>query len=66
MKPSNPWLTAARYHPDLFDCIPDNDHAELPAGAAILERCAPFIGKAIVVGLFGLVAGICAVKGWGW
>lgn len=21
MKPSNPWLTAARYGPDLFDCL---------------------------------------------
>jgi hypothetical protein len=67
MKPSNPWLTAARYRPDLYVCLADNDdHAELPAGAALAQECGPTIGKAIVLALFGVVAVLCATYGWNW
>jgi hypothetical protein len=65
MKPSNPWLTAARYRPDLYVCLEaSNDDCEpIPAGAAI---AAEYGGRAIVLALFGVVAVLCATYGWSW
>jgi hypothetical protein len=49
------------------DALADNDGCEaIPAGAALAQEYGPLIGKAIVLALFGVVAVLCAVDGWGW